>query len=254
MATYKKRGSKKSLIISNDSNLKESSATAEVFETLDTGASKAEDFVAKYQNIILILIGVITISVLGYLGYRSYVYEPSLNEANSELNQAQYYFNLALNESDSDSLYARALKGGDGRYGFLDIISNYSGTPAAELAEYSAGMIYIKLKDYENAINYLKKFNSKDLLLSSLALGAIGDSYFNLNDSNLSLEYYEKAFTLNTNDYSTPKYLFKAAMISSSLSMNKKALKYFKRISEDYPNSEQKKIADIQIGRIENIN
>ena len=150
MSTYKKRGVKKSKIFSDKSNSANSSATADVFESLDTGASKAENIVAKYQNYIIIFIGLITISVLGYLGYLSYIFEPSKNEASSELNQSQYYFNLALNETDSpavsDSLFLIALEGGEGRYGFLDIISNYSGTPAAEIAEYSAGMIYIKLK------------------------------------------------------------------------------------------------------------
>ena len=163
MSTYKKRGSKKSKIFSDKNDSSNSSATAEVFESLDTGASKAENIVAKYQNYIIIFIGLITISVLGYLGYLSYIFEPSKNEASSELNQSQYYFNLALNEIDSpavsDSLFLIALEGGEGRYGFLDIISNYSGTPAAEIAEYSAGMIYIKLKNYEQAIYHLKKFN-----------------------------------------------------------------------------------------------
>ena len=151
-----------------------------------------------------------------------------------------------------DSLFLLALDGGEGRYGFLDIISNYSGTPAAEIAEYSAGMIYIKLKNYEQAIYHLKKFNSKDILLSTIALGSIGDSYLNLNKPKLSLEYYEKAFSLNSNDFSTPKYLFKAAVISHSLNLNKKALNYFKRIVNEFPNSINKKLADIQIGRIEN--
>ena len=256
MSTYKKRGAKKSKKFSDKNDSTNSSATADVFESLDTGASKAENIVAKYQNYIIIFIGLITISVLGYLGYLSYIFEPSKNEASSELNQSQYYFNLALNETDSpavsDSLFLLALEGGEGRYGFLDIISNYSGTPAAEIAEYSAGMIYIKLKNYKQAIHHLKKFNSKDILLSSIALGSIGDSYLNLNKPKLSLEYYEKAFSLNSNDFSTPKYLFKAAIVSNSLNLNKKALNYFKRIVNEFPNSSNKKLADIQIGRIEN--
>jgi tetratricopeptide (TPR) repeat protein len=256
MSTYKKRGSKKSKIFSDKEDSIKSSATAEVFESLDTGASKAENLVAKYQNYIILFISLVTISALGYLGYVSYIFEPSKNEANSELNQSQYYFNLALNELDSpavsDSLFLIALEGGDGRYGFLDIISNYSGTPAAEIAEYSAGMIYIKLKKYEEAISYLEKFDSNDVLLSSIAFGSIADSYLNLNKPKISLEYYEKALSLNSNSFSTPKYLFKAAVISNSLNLNQKALTYFKRIVNEFPNSSNKSLADIQIGRIEN--
>ena len=106
MATYKKRGAKKSVTKPDVSEHQTDSTTAEVFETLDTTASKAEEFVAKYQNVILIVIGVVTLGVLGSLGYQSFVVEPNSREAVGELNQAQYYFNLAVNGQDSDSLHA----------------------------------------------------------------------------------------------------------------------------------------------------
>ena len=124
MATYKKRGAKKAVTKAEVGENQTDSTTAEVFETLDTSASKAEEFVAKYQNVILIIIGVVTVGVLGSLGYQSFVVEPTSKEAVGELNQAQYYFNLAVNGQDSDSLYARSIRGGEGKYGFKDIIEN----------------------------------------------------------------------------------------------------------------------------------
>mgnify|MGYP000482724344 CR=1 FL=1 len=137
MATYKKRGAKKSITASKENEVVQESTTAEVFETLDTTANKTEEWVVKYQNFILGFIGVVAIGVLGYLGYKNFVVEPKAQEAVSELNQAQYYFELAVNSIESDSLYRRALNGGEGKYGFLDIIENYKGTPAAKLATYS---------------------------------------------------------------------------------------------------------------------
>ena len=86
-----------------------------------------EEWVVKYQNIILALIGIVAVGVLAYLGYQNYVIEPKTKEAISELNQAQLYFELAVNTENSDSLYKRALNGGEGKYGFLDIIENYKG-------------------------------------------------------------------------------------------------------------------------------
>ena len=140
MPTYKKRGQKKSRPNNSVNQEYIESTTAEVFNTLDTSASKTEQLVSKYQNLILIVIVVIALSVLSYLGYRNYIYEPKKIEAVGELSQAQYYFELAINSDESDSLFLRALNGGDGKYGFLDIIENYSGTPAGMLANYSAGM------------------------------------------------------------------------------------------------------------------
>ena len=129
MATYQKRGQKRSNKAQSNNLRNEESATAEVFETLDTTASKTESIVAKYQNHILIIVGTIVFLSLGYLSYQKFVNEPLEIEAISELNQAQYYFEMALNSSNSDSLYNRALNGGEGRYGFLDIIENWSLPP-----------------------------------------------------------------------------------------------------------------------------
>ena len=253
MATYKKRGAKKSILQAEVGENQTDSTTAEVFETLDTSASKAEEFVAKYQNIILIVIGVVTVGVLGSLGYQSFVVEPTSREAVGELNQAQYYFNLAVNGQDSDSLYARSIRGGEGRYGFDDIIKNYSGTPASDLASFSAGMAYLNMKDYNSAIEYLKDFISDDILLSAIANGSIGDSYSQLDQDDEALDYYIKAINASENDYTTPKYLFKAGLLSSALEKNSQALSYFKRIKEEYPNSTEAAQVDIQIGRLENL-
>ena len=140
MATYKKRGAKKSITLSRDIESDHESTTAEVFESLDTTANRTEEWVVKYQNIILSFIGLVAIGVIGYLGYSNFVSEPKAREAVSELNQAQFYFELAVNSVNSDSLYRRALNGGEGKYGLLDIIDNYGGTPAAKIAKYSAGM------------------------------------------------------------------------------------------------------------------
>ena len=123
MATYKKKGSK-SKNKGFDPSSKEST-TAEVFETLDVSASRTERIVAKYQNYIIGFVAIAIITVLGYLGYENLILQPKSEEANNELFTAQNYFNQALsNEEKSDSLFLLSLNGGEGKYGFLDIIKN----------------------------------------------------------------------------------------------------------------------------------
>ncbi|MGC6421371.1 MAG: hypothetical protein ACON47_02830 [Flavobacteriaceae bacterium] len=252
MATYKKRGYKKSITKPETPVAEQESTTAEVFERLDTGASKTEEFVAKNQNIILGVIGAVALGVLSFLGYQQFVAVPNEQEAINELNQAQYYFDMAVNSTDSDSLYLRALNGGDGKYGFLDIIENYSGTPAAKLATYSAGMSYLNLKEYKNAITYLDQFNAEDILLSALAKGAIGDAFAQIGQLEDAFDYYVEASAVNENLFSTPKYLFKAATIGASLGKNEIALTYLKRIKEEFPSSKEAELVDVQLGRLEN--
>ena len=253
MATYKKRGSKKSINPSSRSESVQESTTAEVFETLDTTASKTEEWVVKYQNIILTFIGIVAVGVLAFLGYQNYVIEPKTKEAISELNQAQFYFELAVNSEDSDSLYKRALNGGEGKYGFLDIIENYEGTTAAKLATYSAGMSYLNIKDYQNAIIYLDQFNSEDVLLGVLAKGAIGDAFEQMGQPEKALDYYIAASNINNNVYSTPKFLYKAAMIGSKLGKNKQSIAYLERIKKEFKESREAKMVSVQIAKIKSI-
>jgi tetratricopeptide (TPR) repeat protein len=253
MSTYKKRGQKKSESPIFVNQVDRESTTAELFKTLDTSASKTEQLVSKYQNLIIIAIIIIALSVLSYLGYRNYIYEPKKIDAISELSQAQYYFELAVNSEKSDSLFLRALNGGDGKYGFLDIIENYSGTPAGMLANYSAGMSYLNLKDYANAIDYLDKFKSNDVMLNALAKGAIGDAFAEIGQPEDAYDYYVAALEASNNLFSAPKYLYKAGMLGANLGKNSVALVYFKRIKSDYPDSAEAKLVEVQIGRLENL-
>ena len=66
MATYKKRGFKRKPFSNKEGDIGKKSATANVFNTLDEGASKTEKWVAKNQKYIFGLIGFIAIVVLGY--------------------------------------------------------------------------------------------------------------------------------------------------------------------------------------------
>jgi tetratricopeptide (TPR) repeat protein len=254
MATYKKRGAKKSITPSKENEAIQESTTAEVFETLDTTANKTEEWVVRYQNVILSFIGLVAIGVLGYLGYTNFIIKPKAREAVSELNQAQYYFELAVNSVNSDSLYRRALVGGEGKYGFLDIIENYKGTPAAKLATYSAGMAYLNLNEYENAITYLDKFSADDILLSALAKGAIGDAYAQLGQIEDAYAYYLEASQISENMYSTPKYLYKAAMLGAENGKIKQAISFLERIEKEYPKAEEAKWVAVQKGKLEHMN
>ncbi len=147
-----------------------------------------------------------------------------------------------------------ALNGGEGKYGFLDIIENYDGTSASKLATYSAGMSYLNLKNYEKAIFFLDQFDSDDVLLSALSKGAIGDSFAEIGQIDEAYEYYVLAFQASENSFTTPKYLYKAAMIADLNNQKNLALSYLKRIKKDFPEAIEAKLVDVQIGRLENFN
>ncbi|MGB7392977.1 MAG: tetratricopeptide repeat protein [Pricia sp.] len=252
MATYKKRGYKPKDKAEEQDRLEQDSATAEVFSSLDEGASRTEAFVARNQNYILGIIGVIAVGVLGYLAYVQFVQNPKETTAANEMYYPQQYFDEALtNTAAQDSLFNLALNGGEGKYGYLDIIDEYGGTQAANLAQYSAGMSYLNLQNYEEAISHLEKFDSDDAILGSMAKGGIGDAFMQLGQPEDALGYYGQAIKHSDNDFTAPKYLYKAGVTAMELGQNDKALTYFQRIKEEYSDSGEAQNIDAFVGMAE---
>lgn len=251
MATYKKRGHKPKNKAEEVEQIEGNSTTAEVFNTLDEGASKTEEWVAANQKYILGAVGMIAVVILGYLGFQKFIQEPKEEEAANEMFTAQQYFDNAVNGNStiSDSLYTLALNGGEGKYGFLEIIENYGSTDAANLSNYYAGFSYLNMKKYQEAIDYLDNFKSDDDILGPLALGGIGDAFSQLDQTEEALGYYEKAAKAKINDFTTPKFLLKAAITAISLNKPEVAIPYLERIKEEFPKSVEVNQADVHLGK-----
>ncbi|WP_417885586.1 hypothetical protein [Zunongwangia sp.] len=256
MATYKKKGYKapkshKPEQEEETSHAGDHSTTAEVFETLDHGASKTETWVAENQKPIYIVIGILVVAVLGYLGYQQFIQEPNEAEAANEMAQAQNYMQAAMSASgaQSDSLYNLALQGGEGKYGFLDIIDNYGSTKSANLAAYNAGFAYLNTGKYQKAIEYLEDFNSDDEILGPLAVGGIGDAFMQLEQPEEALDYYKKAANMQSNSFTTPKFLLKAAITALKVGNGKDALEYLNSLENEYPESPEAEKAPVFKGQ-----
>ncbi|SDS43357.1 hypothetical protein SAMN04487764_2208 [Gillisia sp. Hel1_33_143] len=253
MATYKKKGHKPTTQEEKTHVAEEHSTTAEVFNSLDEGASKTEEWVAGNQKIIYVIVGLAIVIVLGYLGYERFIHTPKENEASNEMFQAQEYFDAALASSgaQSDSLYNMALNGGEGKYGFLDVIDNYGSTSSGNLANYYAGFSYLNTNKYQEAIDHLEDFKSDDEILAPLATGGIGDAFMQLEQPEEALNYYDKAASMRSNDFTAPRFLLKAAITSIQLGKGEKASEYLNKIKDEYANTPEAGQVAIYLGRAE---
>ncbi|RTY69003.1 hypothetical protein EKM05_10465 [Flavobacterium sp. GSP27] len=254
MATYNKRGYKApkeketkdgvEAVVIDDKD----STTAEVFSKLDQTATITEDWVAKNQKIIIGLVAAATLFTIGYLAYQRFIAAPQQEEAANEMFVAQQNFQKATDGVASDSLYKLSLNGSEGKFGFLKIADEYSGTDAGNLANYYAGIAYLNTGKYTEAIDYLGKFKSDDIVLSALAKGAIGDAYSQKNQPKEALENYVKAAGSNKNDFTTPRFLLKAGKTALALGNKEEALKYFTDIKENYEGAPEAASVDVLIG------
>ena len=166
----------------------------------------------------------------------------------AETNSDSYYF-MAESYFEKDS-FNLAING-DGNYlGFLDIIDEYGVTKAANLAKYYTGISYLHLEQYEEAIDYLNGFETEDLLLAPITVGAKGDAYAELGEKDKALAAYKKAYAYE-NELTTTIYLMKAGKLLESDGKLAEALQLYKKVKNEYPESTEGASIDKYIARVE---
>ena len=205
--------------------------------------SKTEHFVENNKKNLSIIVGGIVVVIALYLGYTKMYIAPMEIEAQSSMFMAEKYF-------EQDSLQ-KAINGDGLNYGFIDIIDEYSGTKSANLAHYYLGISYLRTGDFEGAIDELKSFSSDDIMVSSIALGAIGDAYFELGEIDDAISYYKKAAKNQENDLTSPMYLFKAGIAYEEKGDYQSAFDNYTKIKKDYAESSEGRTIEKYLARAE---
>jgi len=196
--------------------------------TIEESLSKSEKFLEKYQKQLTIAAIVVLIVVGLIYAYKKFYIMPQQAEALEQIFKAQQYF-----EKDSFNL---ALNG-DGDYpGFIQIIDDYGSTNVADGALLYAGISYYKIGEYDNAVDYLKKFSTKDKMLAATAFVNIGDSYTEKGEYKNAAEYYKKAADEN-NKILSPIYLMKLGRVYEELGKWQDAVDAYQQIKNDYKES-----------------
>jgi tetratricopeptide (TPR) repeat protein len=208
---------------------------------VESALTRTEQFLESNSKLIGIVIGTIVVVAVGYLGLNKFYLEPRSKDAQEQMFVAQNYF-----EKDSFNL---ALNGDGNNSGFLDIIDDYGSTDAGNLSRYYAGVSYLNMGQYENAITYLKKFSTKDLLLGPISVGAQGDAQLELGKTDKALDLYTEAYKMNDNELTTPVYMLKAGELLESSSKQEEALKIYEAIKLKFPESTEGRSIDKYIAR-----
>lgn len=220
-------------------NTKESNSAP--IKNVESTLTTTEQFLESHYKELLIGLGVVVLLIGIFWVGRIYLGKQD-EEAKSQMYQAEKYFemdslNLALN--------------GDGNYlGFIDIANDYKYTNSGNLARYNAGLCYLHLGQYEDAIDYLGKYKRKDKLIASLAIGATGDAYVELGDVEKGISLYLEAADFGDNSFNTPIFLMKAAELHELNNNYEKALELYERIQKEYPESTEGMSIEKYIARV----
>jgi tetratricopeptide (TPR) repeat protein len=205
--------------------------------------SKSESFVKNNSKI---LIGIVVLLIGGAIAIWWWTSSAAEEEIESQqvVWKPEYYF-----EIDS---FAMSLENNAQGYGFKHIAAEYDGTSGGKLANYYMGISYLNMGQFQAAINALKKVDFNDNMVSSVALGAIGDCYMELGDTKKAANYYEKAAKNSTNNFTTPHYLKKAGLAQEDLNNFSKAAKHYQKIVDDFPFFTDKSLVEKYLARAKN--
>lgn len=213
-------------------------AKVNVKEQKAENISKSEDFLLKNKKTILYAVIALIVIIAGIILYNNFVKAPREAKASTELAKGQTMF--------ANQQFAQALNGDSTGYaGFVKIASDYSSTPAGNLANLYAGLCYANLDKWEDAVKFLDKYSpANDEMVSPAAVAALGNAYAHVKQLDKAVDALKKAAKMadsqaldNTNNSLSPTFLLQAATILESQNKKDEALKIYQDIKKKYVNS-----------------
>jgi tetratricopeptide (TPR) repeat protein len=170
--------------------------------------------------------------VAGYFAYKHLYAIPREEKAQIALFKGEQYF--------ENEAYQLALNGDSiGYIGFLKVIEQYNGTNAANLAKAYAGICYKQSEEYEKAIEYLSGFSGSDHMVAPSILGAIGNTYAELDQLDKASAFLIQAADKADNNALSPLFLKQAGDIFIKQEKYEDAVKVYTKIKEKYFQSHQ---------------
>ncbi|ASB50608.1 tetratricopeptide repeat protein [Alkalitalea saponilacus] len=210
-------------------------------ENVEQALGRTERFIEENQKTLTIAVLALILIVGGYWAYIKLYMEPQEAEAQRQMFHAQIMFE---NED-----YSAALEGDGINPGFLEIIDNFGRTKAGNLSRYYAGISYLHIGEYEEAIRYLRSFKTKNDKMNAVSLGAIGDAHAELGDINEAIRWYQRSSQIE-NSITAPFFLLKKGLAYESIGDNVRALEAFRTIKEKYRESTEARQIDKYITRV----
>ncbi len=213
--------------------------------------AEAVDFFTKYNK--PFLIGAFAgIALFGaWYGYKKIVKEPNEIKAEEAIFPAENLFDkmatAGFNKDSSTILLNSGIVGATNIKGLLKIAGEYSGTTAANRANYMIGATYLQTKEFEKAIKFLNDFTSNGAYQTDIKKNImLGHAYSELKKTDEALSAYKKAASINIKDEAfTSDALNTAASYAESLGKTKDAIELYQELKEKYPTTQSVQSGDV---------
>lgn len=209
---------------------------------MDEVLSKSEAFVNKYKVAIIGAVVAIFLLIGGITLYNQFIAQPAEKEAAEALFPAEALF--------IQGKYQEAIDGDSISLGLVAVADEYSSTNSGNLANAYAGIAFAQLGKYEDAINYLEKFDGDDQMVAPAAKGTLGNCYAQIGDKSKAIDCFIDAAESADNNVISPYYLLQAGIMYEQTGAPNKALSVYEQIKNKYPTSTQATNIEKYINRV----
>lgn len=212
--------------------LTENSATQKAQPVVSSKVNMStEELVEKYKKPVLTGLAVV-VALVGAFAFYKYNQSENNTAAQSEMYQAEFFYQQDSLELALKGIPAKEIKG------LQEIADEYSGTKAGKLAAFYTGNIYLKQGKFQEAIDYLDKFDANEGIMQARAWCMMGDAYSDLDDNDNAIKFYKKAAEHKENEQLTPSYLMKLGLAYELKSDWKEAAATYDKVITEYPKSQ----------------
>ncbi|MCT4663693.1 MAG: hypothetical protein N4A45_00500 [Flavobacteriales bacterium] len=213
----KKKHEKK--LSKSEQEIQETEKTLEAFEQ---SLTKTELYIEENKKSISIILTAIIVLFAGYYAYQAFVVKPKMTEAQDNMFTAESYF--------KNGNWEMALNGDGQDLGFLDVASDYSGTPAGNLANAYAGICLAKQGNFAEAIDYLEAYSGDSKVVLPMVKSALADCYVQTQDMAAAKGALSTAIASTENKFLKSNLLKKAALLAEKEGDVSSAKDYYKQI------------------------
>ncbi len=228
----------------NTKNTKQDYATEEVFQDLDQFAKRTENFFERNAQKFAIGFGIVILGVVMYFLYLQYIQKPKMLEANKKL--------VAIQRDFAQDSLDKVL--GNEVSGAAYLANEERNLPAGKMAALFAGNVEFRKGNFQKALEYFKKYESKDDITTALAQVAIGDCYVELNDNEQAMKAYKKALGETKNGGTQLIAVKKATILAVETQQEAEGLKLLEKFKKEHPDTDNSGFVDAYIARLEAAN
>ncbi len=219
-------------------------STEEKLEAFEQTLTKTEMYIEENRNSLMVIVLAIVLIFGGYYAYEGLYLKPKAVEAQNAMYAAEIEF--------KNDAFEVALNGNseNGTAGFIEIIEEFGSTPAGNLANYYAGLSYLRMGEFEEALTYLSDYSTESEILAPMVKGAMGDANAELGNNEDALNLYIEASKLSNNEFTAPLFIMKAGNLCEAMGNKDAAIAHYENLKNNHKNSTEGKQAEKFLARL----